>query len=187
MLEEAACELFLEQGYEATSVLDITRRAGVSRATFFNYVDSKAGLLWASVDDSIAQVQGWLGEALTAAGPGGRASGASAHDTLAGGLRRAAGEMQPGVAVLAFRSAEAMGIGPELLRTGAQRQARLAGVGEEFLRASGLDPLLADVTARAYAGAFFGALEFWAAGSSGAEQFLEVLERALGHVRLADQ
>ncbi|HLS00520.1 MAG TPA: helix-turn-helix domain-containing protein, partial [Beutenbergiaceae bacterium] len=53
MLEEAACELFLERGYPGTSVADITTRAGVSRATFFNYVTSKSDLLWAGVDDAI--------------------------------------------------------------------------------------------------------------------------------------
>ena len=39
-LAEAACELFLEQGYEATSVVDIAQRAGVSRSSFFNYFSS---------------------------------------------------------------------------------------------------------------------------------------------------
>ena len=53
ILEEAACELFLEQGYAATSVADITQRAGVSRATFFNYIPTKSDLLWTSVDDAL--------------------------------------------------------------------------------------------------------------------------------------
>ena len=57
ILEEAACELFLEQGYAATSVADITQRAGVSRATFFNYIPTKSDLLWTSVDDALAQAQ----------------------------------------------------------------------------------------------------------------------------------
>ncbi|MPV49681.1 TetR family transcriptional regulator [Pseudactinotalea sp. HY160] len=52
ILEEAACELFLEQGYAATSVADITARAGVSRATFFNYVPTKSDLLWTSIDEA---------------------------------------------------------------------------------------------------------------------------------------
>ena len=41
-LAEAACELFLEQGYEATSIAEIATRAGVSRSSFFNYFWSKA-------------------------------------------------------------------------------------------------------------------------------------------------
>lgn len=48
-IEEAACELFLEQGYAATSVDDIARRAGVSRSSFFNYFAGKADVLWGPV------------------------------------------------------------------------------------------------------------------------------------------
>ncbi len=50
MLSEAACELFLEQGYDATSVSDITRRAGVSRSSFFNYFSAKSDVLWSGFD-----------------------------------------------------------------------------------------------------------------------------------------
>ena len=53
-LAEAACELFLEQGYEATSVVDIAQRAGVSRSSFFNYFSSKSDVLWSGLDARIA-------------------------------------------------------------------------------------------------------------------------------------
>ncbi len=51
VLSEAACELFLEQGYDATSVSDITRRAGVSRSSFFNYFSAKSDVLWSGYDE----------------------------------------------------------------------------------------------------------------------------------------
>jgi AcrR family transcriptional regulator len=54
MLEEAAAELFLEQTYAKTTVADITRRAGVSRNTFFNYFTAKSDLLWVDVDAGLA-------------------------------------------------------------------------------------------------------------------------------------
>ena len=54
VLEEAALELFLEQGYDSTTVDQIAQRAGVSRATFFNYFSSKADVLWCAVDEEIA-------------------------------------------------------------------------------------------------------------------------------------
>ena len=54
-LAEAACELFLERGYDATSVADITQRAGVSRSSFFNYFASKSDVLWSGVDERIGQ------------------------------------------------------------------------------------------------------------------------------------
>jgi len=55
-LEEAALELFLEQGYGQTTIDHITSRAGVSRATFFNYFSSKADVLWVDVDDALERL-----------------------------------------------------------------------------------------------------------------------------------
>ncbi|RII96689.1 TetR family transcriptional regulator, partial [Clavibacter michiganensis subsp. insidiosus] len=68
-LEEAAAELFLENTYAATTVEQIAQRAGVSRATFFNYFASKADLLWAGLDDTLRA----CGEALASVDPGGPA------------------------------------------------------------------------------------------------------------------
>lgn len=44
-LLEAARELFVEQGYEATSVANIVARAGVAQGTFYLYFDHKQHLL----------------------------------------------------------------------------------------------------------------------------------------------
>lgn len=56
MLEDAAAELFLEQGYPGTSIEHITQRAGVSRNTFFNYFSAKADLLWVDLDATLAAI-----------------------------------------------------------------------------------------------------------------------------------
>jgi AcrR family transcriptional regulator len=76
-IHEAALELFLERGYDAVSVDDIARRAGVSRGTVFSYCDSKADALWVGLDEAI----GRAGDAV-ADGPGdalGRLVDAIAH------------------------------------------------------------------------------------------------------------
>lgn len=52
-IHEAALELFLEHGYDAVSVDDIARRAGVSRGTVFTYCESKADALWVGLDAAI--------------------------------------------------------------------------------------------------------------------------------------
>jgi AcrR family transcriptional regulator len=57
MLAEAAGELFLEQGYPHTSVDDIAHRAGVSRATFFNYFPAKADALFWDVDEALSTIE----------------------------------------------------------------------------------------------------------------------------------
>lgn len=62
MLADAAAELFVEQTYAGTTVDDIARRAGISRATFFNYVDTKSDLLWITVDDALKALPRFLAE-----------------------------------------------------------------------------------------------------------------------------
>lgn len=44
-LYEAALDLFREQGYENTTVDQITRRAGLAKGTFFNYFPTKDSVL----------------------------------------------------------------------------------------------------------------------------------------------
>jgi mycofactocin system transcriptional regulator len=59
-LEQIALELFEEQGFEATTVEQITDRAGISRRTFFRYFDSKAAVLWSEFDLEVDTLHGLL-------------------------------------------------------------------------------------------------------------------------------
>jgi AcrR family transcriptional regulator len=68
-LEDAAAELFLERTYAATSVADITQRAGVSRTTFFNYFAAKSDVLWSTFDTHIGRLAECLAEAPAEAPP----------------------------------------------------------------------------------------------------------------------
>lgn len=63
MLQEAAFELFLENGYSGTTVDQIANIAGVSRATFFNYFDAKSDVFWVDLDDSLEVLQKSLQDA----------------------------------------------------------------------------------------------------------------------------
>ena len=40
-----AHQLFIEKGYQATSIQDILDRSGISKGTFYNYFSSKSELL----------------------------------------------------------------------------------------------------------------------------------------------
>ena len=60
-LEEAATELFLERGYPSVSVDDIAARAGVSRATFFNYFGAKVDVLFVEIDAALEHLEALLG------------------------------------------------------------------------------------------------------------------------------
>ncbi|WP_430592752.1 helix-turn-helix domain-containing protein [Humidisolicoccus flavus] len=57
MLAEAAFELFLERGYDKTTVGDITLRAGVARSTFFMNFSAKADILWSELDPLLQRIQ----------------------------------------------------------------------------------------------------------------------------------
>ena len=61
-LQEAAFELFLENGFAGTTVEQITTRAGVSRNTFFNYFTAKGDVFWVELDDSLPVVSTSLRE-----------------------------------------------------------------------------------------------------------------------------
>ncbi|MFO7743439.1 MAG: TetR/AcrR family transcriptional regulator [Anaerolineae bacterium] len=60
-LMEAALRLFQENGYDATTVKDITDAAGVAKGTFFNYFDTKEAILPAIAGRRLEQLE----EALT--------------------------------------------------------------------------------------------------------------------------
>ncbi len=51
-LRDAALDLFRRQGFAATSVDEIARRAGVSRSTFFRYFGSKETILASQTDET---------------------------------------------------------------------------------------------------------------------------------------
>lgn len=67
LLQEAAFELFQHRGYRNTTVEQIARTAGFSRATFFNCFSSKAELFWLETDALIASLRAHL-DGLIAAG-----------------------------------------------------------------------------------------------------------------------
>lgn len=104
-LEEAATELFLEHGYQATTVDDIAARAGVSRATFFNYFPTKSAVLWVEVDRALDALQRAV------------ATGAS----LAEGLRRVTDGLGKESVPLIASQAEAMNTGEDVLAEAGKR------------------------------------------------------------------
>src|SRR4051812_42568170 len=63
VLELIALDLFTEQGFDATTVEQISERAGVSRRTFFRYFDSKAAVLWSEFDHEVETLHRLLAEA----------------------------------------------------------------------------------------------------------------------------
>ncbi|RKR74606.1 TetR/AcrR family transcriptional regulator [Frondihabitans australicus] len=113
ILADAASELFLENGYAGTTVDQIAQRAGVSRATFFNYFAGKADLLWLDLDASLAR----LPEALRSPAVRELPVVASVQAALVDVARAHDDERVP----WALTQAEAMRLGDDLVASGAAR------------------------------------------------------------------
>lgn len=169
-LAEAACELFLEQGFEATSIADITSRAGVSRSSFFNYFASKSDILWAGFDERVDV----MARRLAATGTGAGDAGAAVHQAVVA----IADRFVPDSLALGIVNAAAMGLEGELEREASLRRNRIAhAVADRFTR-GGADRLGADVAGAAWGGAVLAAIDAWAHDGAGRTELARFLDRA---------
>lgn len=60
----AGVQLFNEQGYDATSVSDLTGRLGLSKAALYHHVDSKEQILQIALEDALGGLDQALSDAL---------------------------------------------------------------------------------------------------------------------------
>ena len=160
ILADAAAELFLEQGYAATSVDEIARRAGVSRGTFFNYFGGKSDLFWVDLDATLAGLAGVL-----RASSGSGSSARSGAIAVAGALVELAESYDPARVPWALTQADAMRLGDEVVTSGALRFAAQNRVVTQLLAEDGVaaPQLVSSTLLIAAAGAFVG----WARGGVG--------------------
>jgi AcrR family transcriptional regulator len=156
-IEEAALELFLENGYVGTSIDDIARRAGVGRATVFSYVAAKSDLLWVDADAALDDLEGERGR------------GTAPRAALAAVAARIGADRVP----LAVTQADVLGVRAELENSAMPRVLRL----ERLVRDG--EGLEARVAAASLAGAVAVAWLAWARGGIARAALAEVLSRAL--------
>ena len=155
-LEDAALELFVEQGYLATTIEHITRRAGVSRNTFFNYFEAKSDLLWLEVDAGIDRLAEELRSIPLDTPP---------IPALRALMLRVAAEVGADRVPLALTQGEVMGSQGEAATSGLSRFARRADVVRGFLAlrfSTARDDLAILATSNALAGAIAAAWQVWA-------------------------
>ncbi|GAA2844229.1 TetR family transcriptional regulator [Leucobacter komagatae] len=169
-LADAASELFLEQGYDTTTVADITTRAGVSRSSFFNYFDGKAATIWYALDEHLAE--------FAAAGPSGEGVGSA--KALAGRV----GAAPPHTLALAIANADAMGVREELGTGRALRQASLAVALAAGARSPGKASLAAQIVAAARSAAVFAGIWQWAERGAGTTDLEAEILTALRSIEL---
>lgn len=68
-IAEAALRLFAERGYEETTIADIAAAADVSPRTFFSYFPSKEDVVFAEMDERLAEVRSRIAECPTGETP----------------------------------------------------------------------------------------------------------------------
>ncbi|MBF5080954.1 TetR/AcrR family transcriptional regulator [Quadrisphaera sp. INWT6] len=162
-LEQAALELFVEQGFAATTVPQITERAGLTTRTFFRHFADKREVFFDG--DAIPQAARRLLEQAPA--------DVDPLTLLRHGLRRVGVERFDGRREEVRRRREVILAEPALRERDAQKRDDLVGVLRPGLLARGVDPLGAALLAEAAVAVLHVALESWLA---------ETAERSFGDV-----
>lgn len=125
----AAVDLFNEQGYDDTTVAQITERAGVTKSTFFRHFADKRELLVAGQETL---------STLLASGVTDAPAGATPLDAVAAGLERASNAMGPVNRDLGPRLKAAIAASTELQERDALKSVGLATAMSTALLARGV-------------------------------------------------
>jgi AcrR family transcriptional regulator len=172
VLADAAAELFLEQGYGRTTVDQIAVRAGVSRATFFNYFTAKSDVLWLELDAAVASLPGHLAASTEE----------SAVRAVEEALLATARAHDPERVPWSIAQAEVMGIGPELVASVATRVTAQHGAVSAFVAGrTGDHPtaLWPQTVSGAMLGAAAAAFGVWVADGVGRRPLVEYVGASL--------
>lgn len=113
----AAVDLFIEQGYDATTVAQIAERAGLTKSTFFRHFPDKRELLVAGQETLSRLLAEGIAEAPANASP---------LEAVAAGLERASTAMGPMSRELAPRLKAAVAASTELQERDALKSVSLA-------------------------------------------------------------
>jgi AcrR family transcriptional regulator len=151
-LETAALDLFVENGYEETTVAQIADRAGLNRATFFRHFADKREVLFGGED----VLSGLFADAIRAASPD-----ATFVECLQAALAATEVVMTPHRRVTAARRVLVVAANSELQERGLLKHARIANSITAALRERGAAELTARLGAELGMLAFSVALGRW--------------------------
>lgn len=172
-LENAALDLFVEKGFEETTVTQIAERAGMNRATFFRHFTDKREVLFGGQD----VLAGLFADAIRDAPPGTAIAGC-----LWAALTAAGTVMTPQLRAAAVRRRRVVAANSELQERGLLKNARIAGSVAAALRERGADELTARLGAEMGMLAFSVAFGRWLAAGED-EPFPPFADAALSELR----
>lgn len=172
-LVHAALDLFAEQGYEDTTVIQIAERAGLTKSTFFRHFPDKREVLFGG--DTMA---GLIMAGIAAAPAGATPLEAVAHALDAVGQQ----VFTPDRRAFTARRQEVIATNPQLQEREALKGVALTAAMTDALQRRGVPALAATVAAQLGALAWKISYERWSDGSN-VEGFGALARRALGEVR----
>ena len=172
-LETAALDLFVENGYEETTVAEIADRAGLNRATFFRHFADKREVLFGGED----VLAGLFADAIRAAPPG-----ATLTECLRAALAAAGIAMTPQRRAAAAQRRLVVAANSELQERGLLKHARVTKSITAALRERGTDELTARLGAEIGMLAFSVAFERWMKANDD-EPFPPFADAALSDLR----
>ncbi len=150
-LAQAAMELYVERGFEQTTVAEIARRAGLTERTFFRHFADKREVLFAGS----ASLERLLVETVATA-----PANLAAIDAAAAGLDAAAALLQQRRAFAQQRQA-VIAANPDLQERELIKLASLAGALARTLRVRGAGTTTADLVAEVAIAVFRSAFQNW--------------------------
>jgi len=169
----AALDLFIENGFEATTVAQIADRAGLNRATFFRHFADKREVLFGGENE----LAGLFGKAIRAA-----PAEATIVQCLQAALTAASEAMTPQRRATAQRRIRLVAANSELQERGQLKFARITGSVTDALRERRADELTARLAADLSLLAFRVAFERWVKAAED-EPFLPYAIEALNDLR----
>jgi AcrR family transcriptional regulator len=155
-LEQAALELYLESGFDQTTVAEIATRAGLTERTFYRYFSDKREVLFSGA----AMLQELLVASVSDA-----PAGLAPIDVVAHALD-AAGQLLGTRPAWSRQRQEVIMANPELQERELIKMAALAGAIAEGLRARGVGEPTASLTAESGIAVFKVAFGQWVSGAS---------------------
>jgi AcrR family transcriptional regulator len=172
-LVSAALHLFSEQGFDDTTVAEISDRAGLAKSTFFRYFPDKRDVLTAG-QESLSRL---FAEGIASASPD-----ATPLTAVASGLERAAEAMGPFNRELAPRLQAVIATSTELQERSALKQVGLAAAMAAALRARGVPDSAARLAAELGVLAFKEAYTTWLTPDNH-QELSELTRKALDRLR----
>lgn len=178
LLQEAAFELFQLDGYRNTSVEQIAKTAGFSRATFFNFFASKADLYWLETDTLIGRLREALEVEL-----GRREVSARGSAPLREVLLEFSSALSSANIPWALQNFRLLEAADDLIASGAGRVLELNRMFQAYLQRSGQqpDPLARSGEAAVLTALLITAVLGWIDAGVGRGSFRAHLERAFAH------